>query len=104
MKSLQKSAWTRLARALLVGVLSATAVSGFAEEASSSVEKCSKNMGSIAVNEPQSSSLSMLTGHGLGSPATLLRMIIQQSGCFTVLERGAAMENIQQERALAQSG
>jgi curli biogenesis system outer membrane secretion channel CsgG len=101
MRSLQKSAW---ARALIVLALSTAATAAFAEESSSQVEKCSKNLGSIAVNEPQSSSLSMLSGYGLGSPATLLRMMIQQSGCFTVLERGAAMENIQQERALAQSG
>jgi curli biogenesis system outer membrane secretion channel CsgG len=34
----------------------------------------------------------------------MLRMIAQESGCFTVVERGVAMQNIQQERALASGG
>lgn len=31
-------------------------------------------------------------------------MIAQESGCFTLVERGAGMQNIQQERALANGG
>ena len=34
----------------------------------------------------------------------LLRLLIQQSNCFIVVERGRAMANMQQERALQQSG
>jgi curli biogenesis system outer membrane secretion channel CsgG len=34
----------------------------------------------------------------------LLRMMIQQSNCFVVVERGKAMNNMMQERALQQSG
>lgn len=45
-----------------------------------------------------------LRGYGLTSPTGLIRLIIQQSGCFTVVERGRAMQNIMQERALAESG
>jgi hypothetical protein len=104
MKSFQKHAWTCSVRALLIFLLSATAAAGFAEEVSSKVEKCSRNFGSIAVSEPQAEALSHLSSYGLGSPAALLRMMIQQSGCFTVLERGVAMQNIEQERALAQGG
>ena len=68
------------------------------------VEKCSKNLGSMAVVEPQSSSLTSLNQYGLRSPLPLLRIYIQQSGCFTVVERGVAMQNLQQERALASQG
>ena len=74
-----------------------------ADETSSQVEKCSKSFGALAVAEPQHG-WGHIRGYGLGSPASLLRMMIQQSGCFDVVERGVAMQNLQQERALAESG
>jgi curli biogenesis system outer membrane secretion channel CsgG len=40
----------------------------------------------------------------LPPPTQLLRMMIQQSKCFQVVERGMAMKNIMQERALAGGG
>ena len=81
--------------------LAAFAASAVADE--SQVEKCSKSFGAIAVAEPQSG-WGHIQRYGLGSPAALLRMMIQQSGCFDVVERGIAMRNLQQERALGQSG
>jgi hypothetical protein len=69
-----------------------------------SIEKCSHNLGTLAVAEPQSQMLSYLGNYKLGSPSTMLRMIAQESGCFTVVERGVAMQNLQQERALAAGG
>lgn len=74
-----------------------------AQEASSSVEKCGKNFGTLAVVEPQTG-WGHLQHYGLGSPSALLRLMIQQSGCFDVVERGVAMQNLQQERALGQTG
>lgn len=68
------------------------------------IEKCERNLGTLAVAEPQSHVLASLSQHKLGSPSTMLRMIAQESGCFTVVERGVAMQNIQQERALASGG
>jgi curli biogenesis system outer membrane secretion channel CsgG len=74
-----------------------------AGEPETKVEKCGKSYGTLAVAEPKAG-----WGHiqrfGLGSPTALIRMLIQQSGCFDVVERGAAMQNLQQERALVQSG
>ena len=57
----------------------------------------------MTVVDPRSG-IGQLQQYGLGSPSALLRMMIQQSGCFDVVERGVAMQNLQQERALAQSG
>lgn len=74
-----------------------------AEDAEPSIEKCSRNFGTIAVAEPQGG-WNYLSHYGLGSPAALIRIMIQQSGCFDVVERGYAMQNLQQERALGQSG
>ncbi|HLL12020.1 MAG TPA: CsgG/HfaB family protein [Rubrivivax sp.] len=45
-----------------------------------------------------------LNRHGLGSPSVMLRMMVQESGCFAVVERGVGMQNLQQERALGAQG
>ena len=68
------------------------------------IEKCSVNLGTLAVAEPQSHVLNELTRYKLGSPSVMLRMIAQESGCFTIVERGVGMQNLQQERALAAAG
>jgi len=75
-----------------------------AEETASKVEHCDRPLGTIAVSEAQSESSTALQSYGLGSPVALLRIMIQQSNCFLPVERGAAMANLQQERALAASG
>lgn len=69
-----------------------------------SIERCNRSLGTLAVAEPQSHMLSSLGRFSLGSPTTMLRMMAQESGCFTVVERGVAMQNLQQERALASGG
>lgn len=79
------------------------ATQGWAAETSSQVEKCERKLGVLAVAEPQAG-WGHLQHYGLGSPAALLRMMVQQSGCFDVVERGVAMQNLQQERALAAGG
>jgi len=76
---------------------------GAAHAADSSVEKCSRKLGVMAVAEPHGG-WGYLASYQLGSPEQLLRMMVQQSGCFDVVERGIAMQNIQQERSLAEGG
>jgi len=68
------------------------------------LEHCDKPMGAMAVVEPQSEILASLTRYRLSSPVGLIRMMIQQSACFIVVERGAGMQNLMQERQLAQGG
>jgi curli biogenesis system outer membrane secretion channel CsgG len=68
------------------------------------LEKCEAPLGTIAISEPQSEIAAALQQYKLPPPTQLLRLMIQQSNCFQVVERGAAMKNILQERALAQSG
>ncbi|MBK6559027.1 MAG: hypothetical protein IPG16_18150 [Comamonadaceae bacterium] len=68
------------------------------------VEKCDAPKGTLAVVEPQYAVLQSLSRYGLQSPAAVIRLIIQQSNCFQIVERGAAMQNMAQERALASSG
>lgn len=71
---------------------------------SSKLEKCAQPLGTLAVNEPQDEATTQLRSLGLTSPLPLLRLIIQQSNCFQVVERGRAINNILQERELAASG
>jgi hypothetical protein len=68
------------------------------------LEHCDKPMGAMAVVEPQSQTLSYLTRYQLSSPTSLIRMMIQQSNCFIVVERGVGMQNMMQERNLAAAG
>lgn len=75
-----------------------------AKGASPQLEKCERPFGTLAVAEPQDYVGRALMGIGLTSPTPLIRMIIQQSNCFMVVERGRAMKNLMQERDLASSG
>ena len=68
------------------------------------LQHCDKPMGAMAVVEPQSEILAALTRYRLSSPVGLIRMMIQQSNCFIVVERGAGMRNLMQERQLASGG
>jgi len=68
------------------------------------LEKCDKPYGTLAVVEPQDVVISHLLQYGLQSPVGLIRMMVQQSNCFVLVERGRAMQNLMQERYLAESG
>jgi hypothetical protein len=73
-------------------------------DAASDLERCDKPMATMAVVEPQSHILAGLSRYRLGSPTSIIRLMIQQSNCFIVVERGVGMQNMMQERALAKSG
>jgi hypothetical protein len=68
------------------------------------LEHCDKPMGAMAVVEPQSEYMMAFRRYNLQSPVPLIRMMIQQSNCFIVVERGQGLRNMQQERALAGGG
>jgi curli biogenesis system outer membrane secretion channel CsgG len=76
------------------------------EGASNQLERCNESLGTVAVVEDQGASWYgyMYQNYKLGSTVPVLRMMIQQSNCFVVVERGRAMNNIMQERALDSSG
>ena len=75
-----------------------------AQGAADDLERCDKPMGAMAVVEPQDYIMSALSRYNLQSPVGLIRMMIQQSNCFIVVERGQGMQNMMQERALAGGG
>lgn len=94
--SLRRQA-SRLAACVLFTVAASPAFS------QSNVEKCTTKLGTLSVIEAPAG-YGYLSSYGLGSPAALLRLMIQQSDCFDVVERGAAFSSLQQERALAGGG
>ena len=72
--------------------------------AASDLERCDKPMGAVAVVEPQDYVMRSLTRYQLGSPVGLIRLMVQQSNCFIVVERGIGMQNMMQERGLGSAG
>ena len=68
------------------------------------LEHCDKPMGAMAVVEPQDYVAQSLSRYNLQSPTGLIRMMVQQSNCFIIVERGLGMQNMMQERALQESG
>lgn len=83
------------------------AAGGSSQGANSDLEYCSESLGTLAMYEDQSLPW-WRTYYGrypkLGSTLPVLRTMVQQSNCFVVVERGRAMDNMMQERALEQSG
>ena len=77
-----------------------------AQGASATLERCDAPLGTVGVVEEQSGDWYRYLTSDLRLPSTipLIRMMIQQSNCFVVVERGRAMQNMMQERALADSG
>ena len=75
-----------------------------AQNANAQLEKCDAPKGTLAVVEAQNQVIASLGRYGLQSPTGLIRMIVQQSNCFQIVERGMAMQNMMQERALAAGG
>ena len=80
------------------------ASAGGAVDAAPSLEKCDKPFGTVAVVQPQDHVTMALMRYNLPAPTNLLRLMIQQSNCFQVVERGVGMQNMMQERALAEGG
>ena len=78
--------------------------SGSTQSSESALEQCDKAMGAMAVIEPQDFVISALLEYDMQSPVGVVRMMIQQSNCFIVVERGQGMNNMMQERALMEAG
>lgn len=86
---------------------SGSASGGASAGANPKLERCDSPLGTMAVDEDQSADwYSYYRAHysQLGSTVPLLRLMIQQSNCFVVVERGKAFNNMMRERELAESG
>lgn len=87
------------------GVVTGAAGGGNTDNANSALEKCDESLGTLAVQEDvQAPWYFQLREYQLGSTLPVLRLMVQQSNCFVIVERGRSMNNMMQERALQQSG
>jgi curli biogenesis system outer membrane secretion channel CsgG len=64
--------------------------------------RCPKPLGTLAISEPETQWWGNM---GLGSPEALIRVYVQKSGCFRLVNRSArGMEAMSRERDLAAGG
>jgi hypothetical protein len=73
---------------------------------SAKLEHCDQTPGTLAVVEDQTAPwyYRLTREYKLTSTVPLIRLLVQQSNCFVVVERGRAFGAMQTERALNQSG
>jgi hypothetical protein len=108
-------AWPLVAAALLMqgcvstmpkvggGTASAGGAAGgaTAEGQKKELERCDESLGTMAMEEDQRAPwYAQLRGYQLGSTIPVLRLMIQQSNCFVIVERGGGMNDMMRERQL----
>ena len=71
------------------------------EKREAEIPVCEKKYGTLAVVEPETK---WWAAYNLGSPETVIKVFVNQSKCFTLVDRGKGMAAAQAERALASSG
>jgi curli biogenesis system outer membrane secretion channel CsgG len=88
---------------LLAPVTSFAAQTAQEERAKKEAEipTCTKKYGALAVAEPERQ---WWLEYHLGSPEALLKIFVNKSGCFTLVDRGKGMAAAKAERELASSG
>lgn len=75
------------------------------EGANPQLEKCAESLGTLAVEEDVNAPwYGRLQQYKLGPTTPVLRMMIQQSNCFVVVERGRSLNTLMRERSLDRSG
>jgi hypothetical protein len=84
------------------GVVTGAVGGSSAEGQNSTLESCGETLGTLAIEEDTNAPwYYQLRDHQLGSTVPVLRMMIQQSNCFVIVERGKSMNNVMREREFA---
>lgn len=65
------------------------------------IPRCTRRLGTIAIVDPDNQWWRELN---LGSPEAIIKVFVQQSGCFGLVNRGRSMASRNMERAMADSG
>lgn len=83
-----------------------SAAGGNAQNANAQLEHCAAPLGTLTLVEDQNAHWYSYLSQNLrlGSTTPVLKLLVQQSNCFVVVERGRAMANMMQERQLQESG
>ena len=67
------------------------------------IPHCVRPLGTVAVKLKKDTQ-DWWTGEGLASPEVVIKSLVQKSGCFTLVDRGAGMDLAEEERRLAANG
>jgi curli biogenesis system outer membrane secretion channel CsgG len=65
------------------------------------IPRCARSLGTISIVEPDTQ---WWRDYNLGSPEAVLKVFVQQSGCFSLVNRGRALQSRAMERAMADQG
>jgi curli biogenesis system outer membrane secretion channel CsgG len=84
------------------GAVEASAQPRATQSTTPQVPRCTRNVGTISIQDGDTHQ--GWRGMNLQPPAGLLRVVVQQSGCFTVVERGRGLDAAMRERELAGDG
>lgn len=71
------------------------------EKGTAEIPQCTRSLGTVAIIEPDTQWWRELS---LGSPEAILKVFVQKSGCFNLVNRGRSLQNRNLERALADAG
>jgi curli biogenesis system outer membrane secretion channel CsgG len=71
------------------------------QAAEATIPRCTRKLGTIAIVEPDNQ---WWREFNLGSPEAILKIIVSESGCFGIVNRGRAMQSRAMERAMADNG
>ncbi|MFN3465503.1 MAG: CsgG/HfaB family protein, partial [Terricaulis sp.] len=72
------------------------------QSATPAVPRCAQSLGTLTIQNGDT--YQGWRQYNLQPPAGLLRVVVQQSGCFTLVERGTGLAAVQREQALAGGG
>lgn len=74
---------------------------GTSAGSNSKLESCTESLGTLAMEEDVNAPwYHQLRSYQLGSTIPVLRLMIQQSNCFVIVERGAGLRAMERERQL----
>src|SRR5690606_799942 len=71
------------------------------DSAMAQIPRCAQSLGTLSIVDGQADTWSQMR---LAPPQTLLRAVVQRSGCFRLVDRGAGMGAAQRERELSAGG
>ena len=89
------------AAAALVLPMTAQAETAQQQRQNAEIPTCSKPLGTLAVLEPDQN---WWYDYDLGTPTAIIKVFVNKSRCFTLVDRGAGMAAMQAERELAAGG
>jgi len=104
--------WTMLAAASALAVVASPAAAqtsntrpgsgrNMQTQAMQQIPVCTHRLGTLAIVEPDNQ---WWREYNLGSPEAILKIFVQRSGCFGMVNRGRSMQSRAMERAMADNG